>query len=265
MIRRILARVAVGITVLLVAGCVTSRSNGRAVDQKEAARANTQLGVAYLRQGNLAQAKEKLEKAEKQDPKSHEVQYALALFSERMNQPGDADRHYQTALKLSSNNAEISNAYAVFLCRTSKIDQALRLFDEVTRNPLYNAPWVAATNAAVCLRSDKRNADAVPWLERAIAQRPDYYPAVVELGDLHIENREPQKARAAVDRYLSIGRKSGDVLLVGVRAAMAQGDRAAADVYARQMRRDFPNTPATNALPQLLQGMPAPAAAPMQP
>jgi len=265
MIARVLARVAVGITVLLVAGCVTSRSNGRAVDQKEAARANTQLGVAYLRQGNMAQAKEKLEKAEKQDPKSHEVQYALALFSERMNLPADAERHYQSALKLSSNNAEVSNAYAVFLCRSSKIDQALRLFDEVSRNPLYNAPWVAATNAAICMRSDKRNADAVPWLDRAIALRPDYYPAVVELGDLYIENREPQKARAAVDRFLSIGRKSGDVLLVGVRAAMAQGDRAAADIYARLLRRDFPNTPATNALPQVLQGTPAPAAAPKQP
>jgi type IV pilus assembly protein PilF len=265
MITRDVVRLAAGIAAVLLAGCVTSQSNGRAVDQKEAARANTQLGVAYLRQGNMAQAKEKLERAEKQDPKSHEVQYALALFSERMNQPADADRHYQTALKLSSNNAEVSNAYAVFLCRSKKIDQSLRLFDEVVKNQLYNAPWVAATNAAVCLRSEKRNADAVPWLDRALAQRPDYYPAVVELGDLYIENNEPQKARAAVDRFLSIGRKSGDVLVVGVRAAVAQGDRAAADIYARLLRRDFPNTPAANALPQLLQGAPTTSPAPRQP
>lgn len=242
---------------LLLASCTTSSSNGRAVDNKEAARANTQLGVAYLRQGNMNQAKEKLEKAEKQDPRSHEVQYALALFSERMNQPADADRHYQAALKLAPNNGEVTNAYAVFLCRSNKIDAAQRLFDEVVRNQLYATPWVAATNAAVCLRADKRNADAVPWLERAIALRPDYYPAVVELGDLHIANNEPQKARSAVDSFLSIGRKSAEVLLVGVRAAMAQGDRAAADIYARLLRRDFPNTQAAGALPQLLQAAPA--------
>lgn len=258
-----LIRFAACASLALLAGCVTTHSNGRAVDEKEAARANTQLGVAYLRQGNLTQAKEKLEKAEKQDPRSHEVQYALALFSERMNQPAEAERHYQSALKLSANNAEVANAYAVFLCRSGKVDAAIRLFEEVVRNPLYNAPWVAGTNAAVCLRSDKRNADAVPWLERAIAQRPDYYPAVVELGDLHIANNEPQKARVAVDRFLAIGRKSADVLLIGVRASMAQGDRAGADIYARLLRRDFPNTPATSALPQLLQG--PPASAPKQP
>jgi type IV pilus assembly protein PilF len=96
---------------LLLASCATSSSNGRAVDNKEAARANTQLGVAYLRQGNMNQAKEKLEKAEKQDPRSHEVQYALALFSERMNQPADAD-HYRAALKLAPNNGEIRAEFA---------------------------------------------------------------------------------------------------------------------------------------------------------
>ena len=63
--------------------------------------------------------------------------------------------------------------------------------------------------------------------------------------------------RSAVDSFLSIGRKSAEVLLVGVRAAMAQGDRAAADIYARLLRRDFPNTQAAGALPQLLQAAPA--------
>ena len=255
---RVGAVLGAGIAIALLSGCVATHSNGRPIDQKEAARANMQLGVAYLRQGNVAQAKEKLEKAEKQDPRSHEVQYALALFSERMSQPADADRHYQSALKLAPNNAEVSNAYAVFLCRSGKVDPAQRLFEDVVKNPLYGTPWVAATDAAVCLRSDKRNADAVPWLERAIAQRPDYYPAVVELADLYIAGNEPQKARVVVDKFLSIGRKSADVLLVGVRASMAQGDRAAADVYARLLRRDFPNTPAAGALQQLLQGTPAP-------
>jgi type IV pilus assembly protein PilF len=251
------ARFAACMALALLAGCVNSRSNGRLIDQKEAAHANMQLGVAYLRQGNLNQAKEKLEKAEKQDPKSFEVQYAFALFSERMDLPADADRHYQSALKLSPNNGEVTNAFAVFLCRAGKIDASLRLFDDVVRNQLYSTPWVAATNAAICLRAEKRNADAAPWLERAIAQRPDYFPAVVELADLHIASSEPQKARVVVDKFLAIGRKSSDVLLVAVRAAIAQGDRSAADIYARLLRRDFPNTKAAEALPQLLQGSPA--------
>ena len=48
-----------------------------------------------------------------------------------------------------------------------------------------------------------------------------------------------------------------------MRAAMAAGDRAAADIYARLLRRDFPNDQAAQALPQLLQATPPPA--PKQP
>jgi hypothetical protein len=44
------------------------------------------------------------------------------------------------------------------------------------------------------------------------------------------------------------------VLLVGVRAALADGDRPGADNYARLLRRDFASSTQTAALPQLLQG-----------
>lgn len=237
----------------VLAACTSSNPN-RPIDPKEAASANVRLGTAYLQQGNLPLAKEKLEKAEKQDPRSFEVQYAMALLSEQLNQPSEAEKHYQSALKLAPNNAGVTNAYAVFLCRNEKIDQALKLFDTTMRDPLYATPWVSATNAAICLRSDKRNADAVPYLERAIAQRPDYFPAVIELADLQISSGKPDLARKAVDNFLQIGRKSADVLLVGVRAALAQGDRSGSELYARLLRRDFPDSAQTQALPQLLQG-----------
>ena len=243
---------------MLVLAACTSSNPDRPIDAKEAASANVRLGTAYLQQGNLALAKEKLEKAEKQDPRSYEVQYAMALLSEQLQQPSEAEKHYQSALKLAPNNAGVSNAYAVFLCRNDKIDQALKLFDTTMRDPLYATPWVSATNAGVCLRSDKRNADSVPYLERAIALRPDYYPAVIELADLQIGAGKPDLARRAVDNFLQIGRKSADVLLLGVRAAMAQGDRSGSDLYARLLRRDFPDSAQARALPQLLQGSAAP-------
>jgi len=237
---------------MLVTACTSSNST-RPIDEKEAAAANVRLGTAYLQQGNLQLAKDKLEKAERQDPRSYEVQYAMALLSEQLQQSSEAEKHYQSALKLAPNNAGVNNAYAGYLCRNGKVDQALKLFEAAMRDPLYPTPWVASANAAICLRSDKRNADAIPYLERAIQLRPDYYPAVIELADLQISIDKPELARSAVDRFLSIGRKSADVLLVGVRAAVAQGDRSAADVYARLLRRDFPDSAQARALPQLLQ------------
>jgi type IV pilus assembly protein PilF len=250
--RKIAAGLMFATAVALLAACTSTGNNGRQVDTREAAKANVQLGIAYMQQGNMQLAKDKLTRAEKQDPKSHEVQWALASLYERIGERADAERHYQTAMRLAPGNPEITNTYAVFLCKTGQTDKAIPLYDAVMRDRLYATPWAAATNAGVCLRADKRPAEALPYFERALSQRPDYVTAVVELGDTQIAIGKPDQARATVDRFVGIGRKSADVLLVGVRAALAEGNRAAADIYARLLRRDFPNTPQAQSLQQLL-------------
>ncbi len=235
----------------LLTGCVTS-GDAPPTNDKDVAKANMQLGVAYMQQGNLALAKDKLDRAEKQDPRSPEVHIAQAFLFERLNKPQDAERHYRTAQRLAPENAQIANNYAVFLCKEGRIDRALSLFETAAKDGLYGTPWAALTNPAVCLRSGKRSAEAVPLLERAIAMRPNYAEAVFELGDAQLELGRADLATTAVDRFLSMGLSSPEILLVGLRAAIARGDRPATDNYARRLRRDFPNSAQTRALPQLL-------------
>lgn len=236
---------------VLATACTSSGSN-RPTSDKDASRANIQLGVAYMQQGNLALAKDKLDRAEKQDPRNPELHTAMAFLNEKLNRPEEAERHYAIAQKLAPNSADVSNNYAVFLCRAGRVDAALKLFDVAARDPLYSTPWNALTNAAVCLRSAKRGSEAVPYLERALQSLPIYAPAVVELGDLHLELGNPDQATRVVDRYLSMAKPSPEVLLISLRAALARGDRATVDSYARRLRRDFPDSSQTRALPQLL-------------
>ncbi|MEO6079985.1 MAG: type IV pilus biogenesis/stability protein PilW [Steroidobacteraceae bacterium] len=238
-------------SVLLLAGCATQ--NEGKTDPKKAADLNVKLGVHYIQQGQLQLAKEKLERAEKQDPGNFEVHWALAQLSEKLAKPEEAERHYQIAMRLAPENSALINTYAVFLCTTQKVDKALPLLDGVISDRLYPTPWAAATNAALCLRSDKRNADAAPYLERALNMRNDYEPAVIQMADLQLDLGKSAVSRQVVDRYLALPRKSADVLVVGVRAALAQGDRAAAENYGRLLRRDFPSSSQAQALPQLLQ------------
>lgn len=235
----------------LLAACASSGPTTVA-NRKEAARANMQLGVAYMQQGDLQLAREKLLRAEQQDPRSAEVHVAIAFLNERLDRPADAERHYRTAMRLAPDNAEVGNNYAVFLCGSGQVDKALPLFESAARQPLYRTPWAALTNAAVCLRSVARNADAIPFLERALVQRPDYAEAVVELADVQLALERPDIAGAVADRYLALGRSAPGVLLVGLRAALARGDAAATAGYARRLRREFPDSPQTRLLPQLL-------------
>lgn len=238
--------------VLLLAGCVSSGGGGSSDTIKEAARANVQLGIAYIQQGDLALAKEKLERAQKQAPRSAEVHTALAYLYQRLDRPQQAEAEFEQAMRLAPNSSDIRNNYAVYLCGNGKVDKALQQFDAAAKDRLYSTPWAALTNAAVCLRSAKRAPEAVPYLEQAVTARPDYAAAVFELADLQLELGAPAVAGQVVDRYLGIGLVSPDVLLVGVRAALARNDRTAAQLYARRLRRDFPDTVQTRALPQLL-------------
>jgi type IV pilus assembly protein PilF len=243
---------------LVFAACVTT--GGRKVDLKAAAQSNAEAGTAYLRRGQLREAKDKLDTALKQDSSNPAANWAMALLLEQLDMPAESDRYYRTAMRQQPDNPDIANTYAVYLCKSGRSDDALPLFDGLIRNKLYREPWAAATNAAVCLRADKRNADALAYLERALTMRANYVDAVIQKADLQLILGRNTQSRQTVDSYLAVPTpKESDpyrpeVLLIGVRAAMAEGNRPAADNYARLLRRDFPSSPQTASLPQLLQG-----------
>ena len=65
-----------------------------------------QLGLAYLQQGNLPVAKEKLERAEKQNPRDPQVHDALAMLYERLKEPKLVDEHFRIAVRLAPDNPE---------------------------------------------------------------------------------------------------------------------------------------------------------------
>src|SRR5580658_596558 len=149
------------IMVVAVAVALTGcASHKRAEKKKEdASDYNTQLGIAYLRQGDIPLAKEKLDRALKENPENPSVHSARAMLFDRMHDTKQADGEYQTALHLAPNDPDVSNNYAVYLCQTGRTDDGVKRFEVVARNALYRTPWVAYTNAGVCLRTAKRNAD----------------------------------------------------------------------------------------------------------
>jgi type IV pilus assembly protein PilF len=235
------------------AGCASSNA-GERTQRQTAAAENMKLGVAYLQRGQYQDAKDKLDRAVELDPKNFEVHWAMASLWEHIAMPKEAEASYKKAMKLSPNNPEITNTYAVFLCKSGKVDQAQPLFDAVLKNKLYPTPWVVATNAAVCLRSDKRNSDALAYLDRALTMRRDYLEAAIQMADLQLALGRAAQAKLNVDAWLGQQRKSADLLLIGVRAAVALDDRAAVDNYSRLLRRDFPNSSQAQALPQIVSG-----------
>ena len=103
-----------------------------------------QLGTAYLQQGNYPLAKEKLERALKQNPKDANVHTSLGLLYDRVGEQKLADKHFREALRLAPDNPDISNNYAVYLCKNGRTDEGVERFQVVAGNKLLPHPGSGA-------------------------------------------------------------------------------------------------------------------------
>jgi type IV pilus assembly protein PilF len=208
-----------------------------------AARYNTQLGIEYLKQNNVAAAQEKIERALQQNPKDAGAHTAAGLLYERLREPKKADQHYARALRLDPKNPLMQNNYAVFLCRSGESAKGRKLFEQAATNPLYRTPEVAYANAGVCARSAKDYAAAETNFRKALQLRPAMAEALLQMADLSFERGNGLQARAFLQRYMQEGPVTADALLLGVRIERSLGDARAANEYEARLRKDFAGSP----------------------
>ena len=99
----------------------TSRPIGtRSPSPQQAAIANMQMALEYMRISNLAQARDRIERALGEAPENADVQETAGLVYERLNEIAKAKHAFSAAARLGKNDPDILNSYAGFLCRTGK-------------------------------------------------------------------------------------------------------------------------------------------------
>jgi type IV pilus assembly protein PilF len=245
------ALMAAAVAALALGGCASAGGGSATTSGTNAATFNLQLGVSYLQQGNLAVAKDKLERARAQNPRSPAVHSALGLLYERLGDLKRADDEHQQALARAPKDPDLLNNYAVFLCRNGRAVEGVRYFEQAATNPLYRTPWAAYTNAGVCLRAAQRNAEAEQRFARALQIRPGDAEAVLQAADLELATQRGASALQRVLNYLAGNAATADLLLLGWRAADAQQERGIALGLAQRLRMEFPDSPQARQLPAL--------------
>jgi type IV pilus assembly protein PilF len=236
MIRRIaFVLVVLLLPVLANAGEATSDPAGTA------ARLNAQLAVAYLQRGEVVAARDKVEKALKENARDAVVHTAAALVFERMQERDEADRHYALALRLEPKNPEFQNNYAVFQCRNGHPAEGQKLFEQAARNPAYATPEVAYANAGVCARSAGDLSAAEAAFRRALELRPAFPDALLQLADISFHKGSGLAARGLLERYFQAAPHTADALALAVRVERSLGDGATARRYFDELVNRFPD------------------------
>ncbi|HMI37691.1 MAG TPA: tetratricopeptide repeat protein, partial [Steroidobacteraceae bacterium] len=110
------------------------------------------------------------------------------------------------------------------------------------RNQLYRTPWVAYTNAGVCLHSARRDAEAEPLYVRALQVQPDYTEAVTQLVELLLAQNRGADAYGRVTDFLKRNPPTATLLLLGWRAARAQPNPTNAAQMAWRLQTEFPDS-----------------------
>ena len=195
------------------------------LDVGAAAKANMELGVAYMQKGNYAAAREKLERARTQAPNNVSVRSAIALLYDRLGETARADKEFTNALKMAPREPELMNNYAVFLCGHERTAEGVALFEQAATSPTYRTSWAALTNAGRCLRTAKRYDEAEQMYIRALTIKPTHAEAVYQLADLEMAQKKTLVAYQRVARYVAGNVPTPDLLFLGWQAALELQDK----------------------------------------
>jgi type IV pilus assembly protein PilF len=244
------------VALLLSAGCVSTTTDSKANpgDREEkpvdAAAYNTQLAIAYLKQNNLAAAREKIDRALSQDGQNAKARTTAGLIYDRLGEDKKAEGFLSSAVRIAPDDPEVLNNYGVYLCRKGhdRAKEGAKLFQKAASNPLYRTPEIAYNNAGLCMKNAGMLPEAQQNFERALAIKPRFADALLQLADVNFAQGKMSEAQALVQRYLGGLPANAQILWLGVRVERALGNSAAADAYAKRLKTEYPKTEQTKAL-----------------
>lgn len=226
---------------LIVSGCsMTTQREG--VDNKKAAVANTELGVAYLSRGQYQTAMDKLKKALEYDDDNADAHHYIADLYRRLEQNDLAAKHFNQALDLDKDNSSLKNNYAIFLCGTGSYEKGIQYLNEVLLDPLYRDKGQAYENMGLCAGKQGNIRNAEEYYISALKFNMNSPSALLGLAQIAFDKRNIKAASDYLNRHNKISRPTAQSLWLGILIARKQGLKGKAGSMAIKLKSYFPDS-----------------------
>jgi len=209
---------------------------------------NTQLGLGYLRNGQLDLAFERLNTAVQADPGYATAHNGLALVYDRLNEPKKAEEHFQLAIELNPSDSAAMTNYGAFLCEHGRIDEGETYFKKAVENPLYTKPAMAYSNAGLCKLRANDPTGAEVYFRSALQADPKYPVALMNMAQISFDDQAFLAARAYMQRYQEVGQHTPRSLWLGIQIEEMLGDKNAVSSFAMLLKSHYPDSPETQKL-----------------
>jgi type IV pilus assembly protein PilF len=212
-------------------------------DGRRRAEVHTALAGEYYSRGNLTVALAETRAAINDDP-TYAVAYNMqGLVYMELKEDAQARSAFERAISLSPNNSETLNNYGWFLCLRNEPAKGLPLMQRAANDTQYATPEKAWLSIGLCHRRQGRNAEAEEALRRAVLIRPEMIGALYNLALITYERGAYKDAEVYLGRYTRLANSNLEGLVLGVRVARANKDKALEESYMQQLRRRFPDAP----------------------
>ena len=204
-----------------------------------------ELARAYLEQGQVTTAAQRAQRAVEAEPSNVEAHILLGVAQSRLGMNDAAEQSLKKAHQLSPEDPFASNALGTLYCGNRRYADAQAQFDAAIAAPRNRMPWVAMTNAGICLRDQGKTGPATDYLQRALQANPRYGPALLGLSRLSFNKNDYERARTYVNRYFEVAAPDAESLWLAYQIESASGNKKSATSYAQLLKTRFPDAPQT--------------------
>lgn len=208
-------------------------------DARQRAKAHTDLGMLYFREGRLGVALDEARLAIESDAGYPLGYNLLGLVRMYLKEEKSAEENFARALRLAPSDPEINNNFGWFLCQSGRERQSFGYFETASRSQLYSTPTKPLTNAGICSLSIKDDKGAEEFLLRALRVDPTNSDAQFLLADIcYRTGRLPQARNRLADVHRMI-EPTAQTVWLGLRIERKLGDREEEMRHVNQLRRKF--------------------------
>jgi type IV pilus assembly protein PilF len=204
-VRYAIAAVCLALVTLLATGCATAQKQAEERQRLRKANSHLDIGIGYLESERGALALREFLIAEKLDPRNARVQYALGEAYLAQGKLDECEIHLKRALELfpDYHDARLSLS-ALYLMRERYAD-TVEQCDLLVDDPTFPAPYRALANRGLAQFNMGRSAEARQSLELALDYNGEYWPALLTLATLEVEQGHRLEAIGLLQQILELG------------------------------------------------------------
>jgi len=233
-----------------LSACVTQEfENGETpvvknqANRDEMAATRISLGLGYLRMGNMAQAKQNLEKAKQFSPKMVQVYTAFAHYFEIVGEHELAIASFEQALSLKSDDANTLNNYGVYLCRQDQAEAAEKQLLKAIAVPSYILVAKSYSNLSSCFLQKDNFVKAEEYLHKAVMHSPGNATTLFQMVRLQYAMGEFTQAKKYEQRFEKVTRRfTPQSIALAYKVYLKLGQRRTAKNYGAMLVKMYPQS-----------------------